>query len=94
MQISIIVENVYIVYLIYNFVAIDKNKDYVDILLFITRIIYSLFSFRFLIIFNFVNLIINFSKIKEKHKLMCFTYLAAITIANNLYTLYLQFRSN
>lgn len=71
----------YTIYLIYNFVVIDRNRDFVDIIFFITRIVYSLFSLRFLIIFNLFNFIINFLKIKENHKFIWFTYLASIAIA-------------
>ena len=41
----------YIIHLIYNFVVIDRTRDYLDIIFFVTRIVYSLISFRFLIIF-------------------------------------------
>lgn len=71
----------YIIHLIYNFVVIDRTRDYLDIIFFVTRIVYSLISFRFLIIFNCANFLINFIKIKEKHKFIWFTYLAAITIS-------------
>lgn len=71
----------YTIYLIYKFIAIDRKRDLVDILFVVIRIAYSFLSFRFLIIFNFVNFFINFSTIRKKHKSIWFTYLAAISIS-------------
>lgn len=71
----------YICYVIYKFVSLGKIRDIYDVIFFAVRIVYSLLSFRFLIIFNPINYIINFWRIKGKHTFVWFSYLVATAIA-------------
>lgn len=71
----------YFIFVIYQFIELSEIRTYIDTIFFVIKLCYSLFCLRFLIVFNLIDYIFLFKKIKQKHKFVWWTYLTAIILA-------------